>query len=234
MVHGIVGFDEIRLIGTRHDYFRGIVAALAARGVTTYRPRLPWAASVPERARRLAEFIRGLPGEKVNVIAHSMGGLDARYAIAHLGLADKIECLVTVATPHRGTPLAALGALRATRALRQVVQRLGLDTSGVEWLTPAGARRFNDDCPDQPGVRYACVVASARTPWHSPWLFPSWLYLRATGGHSDGMVPRDSQHWGETLFEVDVDHFTQIGWSFAGGPADLYARIVEELARRGH
>ena len=47
---------------------------------------------------------------KVNIIAHSMGGLDARYAIAKLGLADRVASLVTIGTPHLGTPLANLGA----------------------------------------------------------------------------------------------------------------------------
>ena len=40
------------------------------------------------------------PGcEKVNIIAHSKGGLDSRYMITHLGLADKVASLTTVATP---------------------------------------------------------------------------------------------------------------------------------------
>src|SRR5262245_32670532 len=76
LVHGLVGFDALLLAGGR-QYFRGIVTHLEARGLTVYRPQLPGVGSVPVRAGKLADFIRSLPDEKVNVIAHSMAGLDA-------------------------------------------------------------------------------------------------------------------------------------------------------------
>ena len=43
---------------------------------------------------------------KLNLIAQSMGGLDARFAISRLGMADRIATLVTVSTPHRGSAIA--------------------------------------------------------------------------------------------------------------------------------
>jgi len=49
-----------------------------------------------------------MPGKKVNVIGHSMGGIDARVAIARFGAAERVASLTTVASPHRGTPLADL------------------------------------------------------------------------------------------------------------------------------
>ena len=39
---------------------------------------------------------------KVNIIAHSKGGLDARYAISKLGMAPYVASLTTMNTPHRG------------------------------------------------------------------------------------------------------------------------------------
>ena len=54
------------------------------------------------------EFCDAYNYDKLNVVAHSMGGLDMRYAIAHLDIAEKIESLTTVATPHHGTYLADL------------------------------------------------------------------------------------------------------------------------------
>ena len=35
-----------------------------------------------------------------------MGGLDARYMIGQLGMADRVAALLTVTTPHRGSPYA--------------------------------------------------------------------------------------------------------------------------------
>ena len=40
--------------------------------------------------------------EKVNIIAHSKGGLDSRAAIAHCGMAPYVATLTTINTPHRG------------------------------------------------------------------------------------------------------------------------------------
>src|SRR6266851_5725599 len=53
-------------------------------------PRVPAAAPIAVRAEQLRALVDELPGERVNVIAHSMGGLDARYAISRLGLRDRV------------------------------------------------------------------------------------------------------------------------------------------------
>ena len=47
--------------------------------------------------------------EDVAIVAHSMGGLAARYYIEELEGADTVDSLVTLGTPHEGTVLAAAG-----------------------------------------------------------------------------------------------------------------------------
>lgn len=44
--------------------------------------------------------------EKVNLIAHSKGGLDAKYLIKNLNMEDKIASLTTLCTPHKGSMIA--------------------------------------------------------------------------------------------------------------------------------
>ena len=44
--------------------------------------------------------------EKVNIIAHSKGGLDSLYMIDNLGMRDKIASLTFISTPHRGSAVA--------------------------------------------------------------------------------------------------------------------------------
>jgi len=39
-------------------------------------------------------------GRKVHLFAHSMGGLDARHMITHLGMANRVRTLTTIGTPH--------------------------------------------------------------------------------------------------------------------------------------
>lgn len=45
--------------------------------------------------------------EKINLIAHSKGGLDCKYLIKELGMEDKVASLTTLCTPHKGSPIAS-------------------------------------------------------------------------------------------------------------------------------
>lgn len=64
----------------------------------------------PEVAREF-DRIAGESGGPVDVIAHSMGGLDSRWAIEKEGATDSVDQLVTLGTPHQGTNAAYLGIL---------------------------------------------------------------------------------------------------------------------------
>lgn len=224
LAHGLFGFDEIALGNARHAYFRGVSERLQQLGHVVHAARVAKAAGVEVRARELARFVEQLAAERVNIVAHSMGGLDARYAIARLGLGDRVASLVTVGTPHLGTPLANLGAAAASK--------LGLEA--IDDLTPAKLARFNAEVPDHAGVAYASVVGVAKQARRvNPLLMPGYLYLRGCEGENDGLVPARSQRWGEVLAEVDADHWAQIGWSRHFDAAELYAQLLRELRGRG-
>lgn len=62
-------------------------------------------ASIKERAQKLHEYLsENYAGQSVNLIGHSMGGLDVRYLISHIKRKPyKVLSLATVATPHRGS-----------------------------------------------------------------------------------------------------------------------------------
>jgi triacylglycerol lipase len=176
-----------------------------------------------------------LPHERVDLIAHSMGGLDARYALAHFGLASRVRSLVTVGTPHRGTPLADLGKQGALAVARRALAALGMSLEALDWLTTEALERFNKDVLDVPGVRYACVVGGIRdaaTPIPLA-IQPVHAYLRRVAGANDGLVPMASQYWGETLVEIEADHFAEIGWRLAPrhtfDALGLYAFVVARL-----
>lgn len=63
---------------------------------------------IETRAKAICEqIIERFPGREVNLIGHSMGGLDARYLITHLQPeAFTVKTLTTIATPHRGSAFA--------------------------------------------------------------------------------------------------------------------------------
>jgi triacylglycerol lipase len=236
LAHGLLGFDEVEVRGVRHDYFRGLPDLLRARGCEVHRPRVAPSGSIAARAEALAACVRALPRGKVNVIAHSMGGLDARYAIARLGLADRVASLTTVGTPHLGTPLADFGTdvLGERLGLRALLERAGVAVEAFYDLRTGAMDGFNAAVPDAPGVAYASVVgrATARRRTH-PLLLPAWLWLRAAAGENDGLVPVTSQPWGDVLARVDADHWAQIGWSRHFDAGALYEDVLDELRGRG-
>lgn len=235
LVHGLCGFDELRIFGWKRQYFVGIGQHLRKLGVTVHHVRLPALASVPERAARLATFVASIPGPRVNLIAHSMGGLDARYAIAKLGLADKIASLVTIGTPHRGTPLAELGQLGPALAARALVKRLGFGSDCLDWLTEARMAAFNSEILDHPRVHYLSVVCRAGEGlWgRNPLFLASQAFINRRAGSNDGLVPVLSQQWGRTLCEIQADHWAQIGWFTFSDARPVYANIIGYLAREG-
>lgn len=235
LVHGLFGFDRIGVPGARFDYFRGIARHLGGLGCQAHAVRLPPSGSVPERARELVAAIEALPHPRIDLIAHSLGGLDARYALTHLGLARRVRSLVTVGTPHHGTPLADLAVNGPLAWPRKIVGALGLPLSALEWLSTESLAKFNAQVLDVPGVRYTCVVGGMHRPdSFVPFaLVPAHAYLRKVAGANDGLVPIASQYWGEVLAEIEADHFAQIGWRVAVrstfDAAGLYAFVVSRL-----
>ena len=217
LVHGFAGFSEIRLGRTRAAYFRGVRERLDEMGIACTAARLPSVAPLAERAAALESLIASLADFDVHVIAHSMGGLDARRAVSALG-GGPVRSLVTIATPHRGTPLAdlrhALPARLSRRALHDL-SRAALD----------GAR---GDLADVPGVRYGSVIArpSRGAAGVHPLLRASYLWLRAVAGENDGVVPADSQAWGDVLQTIDADHWGAIGWSGSFDAPAFYAELA--------
>ena len=235
LVHGLFGFDRLGVPGAKLHYFRGIARHLESLGCHAHAVRLPPAASVPERAQMLCDKIAALPHDRVDIVAHSLGGLDARYALARLGLASRVRALVTVGTPHRGTPLADLATDGPLAGARRALAALGLPLHALDWLSTAALERFNREVPDVAGVRYACVVGGIRDERASVPLaiLPVHAYLRRVSGANDGLVPIASQYWGETLAEIEADHFAQVGWRIGMratfDAAGLYAFVVARL-----
>lgn len=234
LVHGLFGFDRAGLPGLRVHYFRGIVNHLESLGCHAHTVRLPRCASVPDRAKALVEKIEALGHERVDIIAHSLGGLDARYAIAKLGLASRVRALVTIGTPHHGTPLANFAVRGPLGLARKAIRLVGMPLHALDWLTPTALEQFNSDVQNVPGVRYACVVGGVREAPPAISIVASHAYLRRVAGANDGLVPIASQYWGETIAEIDADHFEQVGWrlTVTRGSFDaraLYALIVARL-----
>jgi triacylglycerol lipase len=164
-----------------------------------------------------------------------MGGLDARYAVAKLGLAGKVVSVTTIGTPHLGTPIADLGAGLPGRApLLRALSRVGFEVDAFQDLTTARMGEFNRAVANVRGVAYGSVVGVAPTRRDvTPILLPTYLILGERDGGSDGLVPGASQRWGEVIRTISADHLAQIGWSSRFDAAEFYAELLRELRARG-
>lgn len=108
--------------------FYRVEEALIDDGHTVYMAEVPAFASTQDRAEALAvqidELLLHTGAPKVNLVAHSMGGLDARYLISGLGYGDRVASLSTISTPHRGSAVADVGMRLIPGAAEDIINGL--------------------------------------------------------------------------------------------------------------
>ena len=134
--------------------FNRVDTTLAADGHEVYLSEVPAFGSAEARARVLAAQIDDVLAQtgaaKVNLIAHSMGGLDARYLISALGYGDRVASLTTISSPHRGSAVADV-------ALKLIPGESPADI--IDGLATIWSRSFNEVEADA-DVRAALVSLS--------------------------------------------------------------------------
>ena len=90
--------------------FGHIEKLLRENGYAVYTAPTDGFGSIENNAAQLKDFICEIMAaegvDKVNIIAHSKGGLDSRYMIDHLGMAGHVASLTFLSTPHKGSRLA--------------------------------------------------------------------------------------------------------------------------------
>lgn len=261
LAHGIFRFDELSVIfkedfgldvGPR--YFDGIADFLRGHQFTVHEPAVNFAGSLARRANdlkvRLQAVLTSLPAsEKIHIIGHSMGGLDARKVLAEdRDLADRVSCLTTIGTPHLGTTSADRAVRVGGGLLIAGLSRI-IDLDGFRDLTTGACRKFNDAVREREianKVRYRAVAATEDLRRTTPLLQPTWIQLDHDEGPSDGIVPLSSQRWAPTLvaggaakaiehedFPMPADHLNEVGlWDpgeLLGGVdrATLQHRVAE-------
>ena len=88
-----------------------------------------WRRGIDQLGREFADRLRADPASSVGIVAHSMGGLVSRAALAFPGM-DKVTRLVLLGTPNFGS-FAPVQALRGTYAVVRKIARL-VKTSSAE------------------------------------------------------------------------------------------------------
>ena len=255
MVHGVFFRDS------RHfNYWGRIPDELIKNGATIYYGEHQSAASVDDSAKelehRILQIIRENGYEKVNVIAHSKGGLDMRTAIANTSAAPYVASLTTVNTPHRGCEFADYLLNKIPEAQQRSVanaynlaaSKLG-DTdpdfmSAVRDLTHEACGRRNETVKDVEGVYYQSVGSVLSKP--SAGQFPlnmTYHLVNLFDGKNDGLVGEKSFPWGSSFLMLStpgkrgISHGDMIDLNrenFDGFDVrEFYVQLVSDLKRRG-
>lgn len=235
-----------------------VALLLRAHNVLAFAPNIVPYAKIETRAqgwvKLIEELIGELPHQKINIVAHSMGGLDMRYALSNLGIAKHVASFTTISTPHRGTSLAEL-TLKTPDAIRE---KLGdfLDWMGdriyphtksdsvgsaAQLTRTYITEQFNPSTPnidDIPYYSYSSAVGKG-TPE------PIRVITRYQNKHiydlegpNDGMVSVESAKWGEHIETSNLSHLEQMNMRVKDNREVLYNTfwldVVKMLEKKGH
>ncbi len=240
--HGMLALTTLRMqLPEDLNCFFPLNDFLRARGYDVYFPQVGATSGVKERAEQLRDQIRRWADGPVNIVAHSMGGLDARWMITHLDMASRVASLTTVSTPHRGTFLAEWfqHTFRHRVPVLLAMEALGVNVDGFRDCQRDACLEFNKVTPDMPDVRYFSFGGAVSAARVTPALRRGLNLLTPVEGPNDGMVSLHSACWGEYLGTLQADHYAQTPDSVFVRPGEdfdslrFYSRLVEDLARRG-
>lgn len=256
LVHGVF-FRDFRFF----NYWGRIPHALKQNGATIYYGSQQSAASVSDCGQELAERIRAIVEEtgceKVNIIAHSKGGLDSRFAISACGMAPYVASLTTVNTPHRGCIFADYlldkipvkvqksVARKYNAALKKCGDPDPDFLSAVQDLTASACALRNEKLPDHPDVYYQSVgsqmnrASSGRFP-----LNMAYPLVKHFDGANDGLVSVESARWGKNFTMLTtpegrgISHGDMIDLNRENIPGfdarEFYVNLVVNLKNMGY
>jgi hypothetical protein len=132
---GIGRLTTLRLPGAARIVSLGVVLysylklklELRAAGFAVAFHDYDWRLGVDELGRAFAERLRNEPAPRLAIVAHSMGGLVSRAAMALPG-AERVERIILLGSPNFGS-FATIQALRGTYAVVRKIARLAGDAS---------------------------------------------------------------------------------------------------------
>ncbi len=217
MVHGVF-FRDFKYL----NYWGRIPKELEDNGAVIYYGNHQSAASVEscgeELAERIKYIIKETGAEKVNIIAHSKGGLDIRYALSECGVSKYVASLTTINTPHRGCEFADYLLSRIPKAQQDVIattyntalKKLGDPNpdfmAAVSDLTATACNKRNELIHDAEGVYYQSVGSKLNVARGGR--FPlnlSYKLVETFDGPNDGLVGEKSFQWGESYQFLTVE-----------------------------
>lgn len=250
LIHGLGSLGQYGPV----DYFYKIPELIRNSGSRVFIANLPVWASVERRARALKlqlqrefpELLHEEEGFRLNLVGHSLGGLDSRYLVSNLGFGPSVASITSIGTPNRGTSIAdlALGIIpkKAFDVSEQVLSLFNYAShDGLRFASRAYAKDYHHSMfKNVEGIAYFSATTVIRRP---VWMYslPVFWYtekiLRGFEGENDGFVSEESAKWGEHILTEYADHYAQIGHPLGNthgfDHVDFMRKILHHLERHG-
>ncbi len=258
LVHGMGVRDDLEMMWGR------IPKALRERGNQVYFGGHDANGSTVDNAEVLKstilQIIEKTGCEKVNLIAHSKGGIDSRYMITHLGMEDKIASLTTCATPHHGSKTMDFFdkwpkfLLKFGSKVTDLIYKILGDKNPKTYecicsFCTHASKKFNDNTPNSDKVYYQSYAFYMKR-WNSDvFLIIPHAVVSVFDGKNDGLLPPSAAEWGNFRGtycgnsnrgishgdEVDLRkrRFTKKDGEQISDMSEFYVGIVDGLVKMG-
>ncbi|MDE6373161.1 MAG: hypothetical protein K2L72_01545 [Clostridia bacterium] len=251
LVHGVMlkDFKFLRAFGR-------IEKILRRAGHIVYTAKIDGFGTIESNAVQLKKYIDDVrikeKAEKVNLIAHSKGGLDSRYMIENLEMGKRVASLTTLCTPHKGSQIASqlLRLPKSTtafiafwvnfwyklfgdekpNALQVCKQLQSIETNEDD------AREFLSDVYCQ---SYSATLNRSRDDFIMG--IPLVFSKRFEKSSSDGLVTPSSSKFGDykgDCLDGSVSHLQIVGYAAGKKKKEkiyaFYLQLCNELAQKGY
>ena len=250
LVHGIIAHDRMSII----KFWGRIPEVLASRGIRVFRGNTDAWGSCESNALILKKTIEDVlletKKDKVNIIAHSKGGIDSRYLVWKHDFGDKVASLTTICTPHHGAEIADL--IYNQKIVHTTFTKKALSVFGKLYgdanpnlynvnyqLTTAKMEEFNEKAIMDDKVFYQSLYTAMDNALDDIMFFYPYLYIKKIRGKNDGLVSEFSAKWGNNIIKIEggISHaeildFKKKKISGINIP-DIYVGIAEGLNGNG-
>lgn len=259
LVHGM-GFRNGRFL----KYWGRIPKRLRQKGAMVFDSRQDSNGTVESNAVQLAQELDDVlartGAERVNIIAHSKGGLEARYLISSMGYGDKVASVTTLSTPHHGSETVDI-----LMKLPDVLIRLGCRVTDL-WYRLCGdhspdtyqaisvfrtenARSFNEANPDMEGIYYQSYGFVMKHALSDLFMWLPYTVVYFFEGENDGLLSPKSVQWANfrgvyrgngrrgishsDVVDLRRHRLTRKTGDGVSDITELYIEIVRELKEKG-
>ena len=253
LIHG-TGFRDYRYF----NYWGRIPKALKAEGADIYYGYQDCWGTIEYNAgiikNNVLDIILKTGSEKVNLIAHSKGGLEARYMICEFGMEQYISSLTTISTPHHGSKTIDKFYYYPTFLYKFIAffvdlyfkilgdKRPDFYTASRQ-LSTCFCEKFNKKITTSEHIYYQSYASIMKNSFSDIFMVIPHFVVKLIEGDNDGLVTPNSAKWGKFkglisgktkrgISHADIVDFRRTNYSGID-IRDVYIDIVEDLKNNG-